>query len=77
MTDSKYIKLFNRAAEYYYSNEVVSPKKGMYISIKTIDYKGFKQACNLLIKATQNSIEFNKGLYKYEQLNELFRQARV
>ena len=73
MTDSKYIKLFNKAAKYYYTNEAVDTKKGMYISIHTKDYKGFKAACDLLIKATQNSIEFTKGFYKYEQLNDLFR----
>ena len=77
MKDSKYIKLFNRAAQYYYTNEVIDTNKGLYVSIRTKGYKGFKLACDLLIKAEQNSIAFTKGVYKYQQLNELFRLSHV
>ena len=75
MKDSTYIKMFNKAAKFYKLNERYTTKKGLHISVHTVGYSMFKKDCNRLIKATQNSIAFNKGFYKYEQLNELFRQV--
>jgi len=74
MTKAQYNKLFDKASEYYHSNDGK-------ITTTTPGYSKFKAACDLLIASNFNDIEISTDpddkYAHYKELNQMFNAISI